>query len=326
VTNAVSDHRPGLFPGHNRFRVLGVDELARTVSEVLKAKLLKHGNPRSFVAHADYVKLRQTELWFCSYDIPVSLLFSEGDFFRVQFHQGGLGATEVGSATLPITANHGCITTRNAAIHFEHGFEQIVWRIPREVMNKKLVALTGQPISTELIFNPSLDLKYRNYDTLSHLLACVIGKIQTATGKPNPLVLAEVEQAMLVALLCQTDHNWRKALDGDLTVAVPWQVHRVEEYITAHWNERLDISTIAGLTGTSVRSLFRSFKQFRGYTPGEFSREQRLRHAREMLLDHDSGHSIASVVAACGFSDAGHFSREFKRVFGEPPSAMRKHK
>jgi AraC-like DNA-binding protein len=321
------EHRlSGLSPRNTRFRVSAVDELARSVGEQLNGKLLQAGRRRAFMARADYFKLPQTELWFCSYDIPVSLLFSEGDFFRVQFCSAGAGATEIGGAIIPVAERAGCITARNATIHFETGFEQVVWRVPRDVVVKKLAVLTGMPVTNDVVFNPVLDLARRSYDTLSSVLACVIGKIQAATTQPNRLVLAELEQAMLVSLLCQSDHNWRATLDGAVPAAVPWQVRRVEEYLAEHWQQPLDISAVASLTGASVRSIFRSFQQFRGYTPGEFIRQQRLIHAKALLLDPNAEHSIAAVAAACGFNDASHFAKEFHQAFGETPSAMRRHK
>jgi AraC-like DNA-binding protein len=314
----------GLSPRNTRFRISAIDELARSVGEQLNCKLLQARERRTFMARADYFKLPQTELWFCSYDIPVSLLFSEGDFFRVQFRSAGQGATEVDGATIPVTQSAGCITTRNATIHFEAGFEQVVWRIPSDVVVKKLAVLTGMPVTNDVVFNPVLDLSRSNYDTLSSLLACVIGKIQAATTQPNKLVLAELEQAMLVSLLCQSDHNWRANLDGNVSSIVPWQVRRVEEYLAEHWRQPLDISALAAQTGASVRSIFRSFQQFRGYTPGEFFRQQRLIHAKDLLLDPHADHSIAAVAAACGFNDASHFAKEFHEAFGETPSAMRR--
>lgn len=278
------------------------------------------------MAHADYFKLPQTELWFCSYDLPISALFAEGDFFRVQFRSAGIGGTEINGTVIPVTEKHGCITARGATIHFEAGFEQVVWRIPRDMLVKKLAALTGIPVTNDVVFNPVLDLSLRSYDTLSNVLGCVIGKIQAATTQPNRLVLAELEQAMLVALLCQSEHNWRSALDGVHPVAVPWQVRRVEEFLAEHWDQPFDISALAALAGSSVRSIFRSFQQFRGYTPGDFIRQQRLIHAKNMLLDPHADHSVAAVASTCGFNDASHFSKEFHEAFGEKPSAMRRHK
>ena len=311
---------------NTRFRTSDVDELAGSVAGVLGGKLLRTGKHRSFTAHADYFKLPQTELWFCSYDISVSLLFSEGDFFRVQFRSAGTGATETVGQTIPVAENTACISAYGATIHFEEGFEQIVWRIPREVIIRKLTALTGLPVTNELVFNPILDLSRRNYDTLSHLLECVIDKIQAATDEPNRLVLAEMEQAMLVALLCQSEHNWRSHLDGEPLTAAPWQVKRTEEYIAEHWNHPLDIADLAAYTGASVRSIFRSFQKFRGCTPGEFIRRQRLIHARNMLLNPSTEHSIAEIAAACGFSDGSHFAKEFDKAFGEKPSVLRRHR
>jgi AraC family transcriptional activator of tynA and feaB len=50
----------------------------------------------------------------------------------------------------------------------------------------------------------------------------------------------------------------------------------------------------------------------------------RLEHARRLLRDPQaSGCSIDEIAWQCGFSDAGHFRRRFRALFGVSPSAMR---
>ena len=284
-------------------------------------------NEETSLLSTNYFRLPKTELWFCSKDNQENVPLSEGDFYQVRFQADRVAAGRTGDTLRPMTVSETqrCITANSATIHREAGFEQVVWRIPFDVLVRKLAALTGLPVFNELVFNPVLDLSQLRYDTLSHVLACVIGKIQAATDQPNVLVLADLEQAMLVSLLCQSEHNWRTVLDG-VHLAVPWQVRRVEEYIVENWNQPIEVLTLADLTSASARSIFRLFRQFRGYTPREFIRQQRLIHARNMLLDSHAEHSIAAVAAACGFKDASHFAREFDKAFGETPSAMRRNK
>ncbi len=286
----------------------------------------KPGQSKTRTARSDVFNLPHTELWFCSDDLPQALLPGEGDFFHVRFRGAGAAAAAPQTTRIAMKPELHCISAQGGTLSFDGGFQQIIWRIPRPLLVKKLAILTGMPVTSELIIHPVLDLTQRSYDTLSNLMACVIGKVQAVNAQPNRLVLAELEQAMLVALLCQSEHVWRRVLDGECPAAVPWQVRRVEEYIVAHWNEPLAISEMASLTGASVRSIFRSFQQFRGYTPGEFLRQQRLRHAREMLMDPNQDYSIAAVMNACGFTGASHFGKEFAKAFGELPSAMRRRK
>ena len=50
----------------------------------------------------------------------------------------------------------------------------------------------------------------------------------------------------------------------------------------------------------------------------------RLERAQRLLLDSkEPGRSIDDIAWQCGFSDAGHFRRRFRALFGVSPSAMR---
>ena len=66
----------------------------------------------------------------------------------------------------------------------------------------------------------------------------------------------------------------------------------------------------------------RIFKQTTSWPPGGFLLECRLRHAEKLLM---STHSRVSEIAqTCGFNDAYHFSRIFKKHCGHSPAEFRK--
>jgi transcriptional regulator GlxA family with amidase domain len=77
---------------------------------------------------------------------------------------------------------------------------------------------------------------------------------------------------------------------------------------------------MAAVAKVSARSLFRQFKQDRGYTPAEFAKRIRLNSAREMLEQPREGDSVIQVALRCGFQNPGHFARDFRLAFGELPS------
>jgi AraC-like DNA-binding protein len=260
--------------------------------------------------------LPQSELWFRHREAAAAVPPFDATSFYVKFPSAEAIGVPGGWP--------GCIEVHGAPIIAGAGVDHVLWRVPKHFLVHKLSVLIGLPITRELLFRPPLDLGARYFDTLSHLLGCVVSKLAMSGGKPNPFVIAELEQAMLVALLCQGDHNMRATLDGVAPRAIPWQVRQVEEYLAKNWREPLDLDLVAQLTGSSVRTIFRLFRQFRGYTPGEFGRRQRMLHARDLLSDRAIAASVAAVAQACGFSDISNFSKEFVRVFGMRPSALRR--
>lgn len=86
-------------------------------------------------------------------------------------------------------------------------------------------------------------------------------------------------------------------------------------------NNPPSIGSIAGRVGTSVRQLERGFRRNFGMSPQTYYRNMRLKHGR-WLLTHTT-RTVTQIAYDCGFADASHFSRCFKRVFSHVPSTLR---
>jgi AraC-like DNA-binding protein len=85
----------------------------------------------------------------------------------------------------------------------------------------------------------------------------------------------------------------------------------------------LSVGRVARQIGVSDRYLQKLF-QDAGTTFSAWLMERRLDTARRQLAaDRDRALAIRDVAYACGFSDASHFTRAFRRRFGETPTALR---
>jgi transcriptional regulator GlxA family with amidase domain len=82
----------------------------------------------------------------------------------------------------------------------------------------------------------------------------------------------------------------------------------------------MSIEALAVVANASARSVFQAFKEFRGYSPMNFLKRERLRHAREMLAKPASDESVTNVTFACGFGNMGRFANDYQKAFGEMPS------
>lgn len=315
---------PGIpLDAHPSFRASSVDALEDAVGAHLGARFVQLPASKSEIdARANHFRLPNSSLWYCSYGIPVALKFPEPNHIRVQFHYSGIGATWIGDTLFPINARQGCISTTEVEIDFSPGFEQIVWRIPKDVMVRKLAGMVDCAVTSALDFNPLLDLATPQAATLVRILDCLVHAADTVTGEAADVVLSELEQAMIASFLGASNHACRDRLGKKASTAAPRQVRRAEEYIEANWNQAVSIEELAAEAGCSVRSLFRTFRQSRGYTPLEFVRRVRLGNARRMLQSPDRATTVTSVAFACGFNDLGRFSKDFTQAFGELPSLV----
>jgi transcriptional regulator GlxA family with amidase domain len=75
---------------------------------------------------------------------------------------------------------------------------------------------------------------------------------------------------------------------------------------------------IAAKLNLSVSRLRHLFKEQTGWSPGKFSKEQKLWKARTVL--QESFRSVKETAAIAGFSELSHFVRDYKSRFGYRPS------
>jgi AraC-like DNA-binding protein len=83
------------------------------------------------------------------------------------------------------------------------------------------------------------------------------------------------------------------------------------------FDQPLRIKEMACELGMSVSQLQRSFKAVTEMSPLQFQKQLRLQEARRLMLSE--GLDAASAGYRVGYSDASHFTRDYKRLFGAPP-------
>lgn len=303
-------------------RTSNVDDIIKAIGPTLGAQFRQLPRSRKKLdALANCRGLSASKFWFCSYGAPIKLGFPEVDYFRLQIWHKGFGATSVRGMQIPVTPNRGCITSTPMEIQYGPDFQQLAVRIDTDALVRKLVALTGIHISKRLECDPALDLTTPESRHLLRTLNFLVQHFDQPEAEIPPLLLAELEQAFMVAFLCASRHNYSHLLDRQPPDIAPWSVRRAEEFIEANWNRSITVEEIAAAIGASARSIFRTFKQSRGYSPMAFLKQVRLRHAQNLLKCADPGATVTAVAFACGFGELGRFSRDYRRAFGELPSA-----
>lgn len=101
------------------------------------------------------------------------------------------------------------------------------------------------------------------------------------------------------------------------------QMEAVRAYLLEHFSERIRVETLAHRFHTSQTVLKRSFRETFGEPIGGYMRRQRLEAACRLLTETED--SIAEIVRAVGYENAGRFSVTFRQTVGLTPSAYRKY-
>ncbi|MCX7707421.1 MAG: AraC family transcriptional regulator [Anaerolineae bacterium] len=88
-------------------------------------------------------------------------------------------------------------------------------------------------------------------------------------------------------------------------------------WLRKEFDKPLRIEEIARNLGMSVSSFHHHFKAVTAMSPLQYQKQIRLQEARRLMLAE--GLDAADAGFRVGYHDAAHFSREYKRLFGEPP-------
>jgi AraC-like DNA-binding protein len=306
---------------HPSFRADTIGRLSEAVHVKLAATIARVLEDRpSIRAQGNRFVLPSSVLWSCCYGLPIRLKFPEGANLRVQFHRRGLGAAQVGKESVPVSKSQSPMHMGETDVDFGADFAQVAWQIPLDSLERKLGALLGSPVTRRLEVDPVLDLTTPQARTMLQVLESLLGIIDAGPAGPSQLIRSELESALLVALLCSARHNYRDTIERGAPAAAPWQVRRAESYIEANWDKPVSVEDIVAASGASARSVFRAFRQSRGYTPLQFVKQVRLRQAKRLLEDPAANLSVTEIALVCGFSDISNFSKDFSRTFGVPPS------
>jgi len=92
---------------------------------------------------------------------------------------------------------------------------------------------------------------------------------------------------------------------------------RAIDRLKREFREPLRIEEVARDLGMSVSSFHHHFKDVTAMSPLQYQKQLRLQEARRLMVEQ----SLDATGAAhrVGYSDSSHFSRDYKRLFGEPP-------
>ena len=275
----------------------------------------------TFRGKANHAQLGLVGLSYCFYGAETAVQFPEADCVRLQIGLNGNAETQMGSRKKIVTNEQSCTipTAVSNTTTFSEGFAQLVLRIDREALSKRLITLLGTNPSEEIIFYTSMNFSDVRAAQLRRLILFLANELDFGLASFSS-VAKEIANSLVTAFLCSARHNFRDALDQPAKNAAPWQVSRAEAYIEANWNKAITIDALCAEISVSARSLYASFNKARSYSPMAFLKAVRLRHAQVMLQNPDFTTSVTQASLACGFYNLGHFAKDYRDAYGESPS------
>ncbi|TKC81267.1 GlxA family transcriptional regulator [Trinickia terrae] len=133
---------------------------------------------------------------------------------------------------------------------------------------------------------------------------------------------ATVQKALRILLVGEMQKgNAPQPHPPGLEPATHPKVKRAILLMEQHVGRSLPLEELACKLDLSARQLERLFKAGTGKSPQAFAKQVRLRTAAWLLTSSDR--TVADIASSCGFSDASHLGREFRKQHGVPPATFR---
>lgn len=198
-------------------------------------------------------------------------------------------------------------TTRPYSLQLTDHFEQLVLRMPRRVLGTHLPEAEGL---TALAVGADRGAAQILVKTVRMLADDIEFLTPTAA-----LAVSHGLEHLIVAGL------------GGLTSGLPdsdsrSRIKLIQRYILNNLrDDSLNIAAISQQLHLSPSSIHRAFA-LQGQTVMGWVWQQRLEKIREELLNGSNRGTLSELSQAWGFSDSAHFSRAFRRQFGQPPSSF----
>ncbi|MCM2494092.1 GlxA family transcriptional regulator [Burkholderia glumae] len=133
---------------------------------------------------------------------------------------------------------------------------------------------------------------------------------------------ATVQKALRILLVGEMQKgNAPQPHPPGLEPATHPKVKRAILLMEQHVGRALPLEELACKLDLSARQLERLFKAETGRSPQAYAKQVRLRTAAWLLTSSDR--TVADIASSCGFADASHLGREFRKQFDATPAAYR---
>lgn len=131
-----------------------------------------------------------------------------------------------------------------------------------------------------------------------------------------PLLAPLIQQEIVVRLL-NGEHgsNLRRLV----AVGSPsQQIAKVVTWLKQHYTEDVPMDDLAAKAHMSPSTFRQHFRAVAGMSPLQYLKNLRLQDARQLMLNENL--DAGSAAMRVGYESASQFSREYSRLFGEPPN------
>jgi len=154
-------------------------------------------------------------------------------------------------------------------------------------------------------------------DSLKSLFVSITSYMSQANEIPSELIEMKFNELLYNIILNPKNRN----LTNLFLSLEQVQKADLNNVMTKNFQSDLSLEEFARLSGRSLSTFKRDFKNYYNQTPGKWLNNKRLEYAKT-LLENPELH-INDICWEIGFKNASHFIRSFKEKYNLPPNQYR---
>lgn len=282
-----------------------------------------------FAATMNGVRLRNVSMLYLDLHIPAVIdIPAVGTYFGVHMQLNGCARIDYRGRTFEANTLRALVTSPGEPLRLQldHDCPQLLIRIEQGAMSTYLTRLLGRALTKPLEFEPEFDLA----SAAAMRWHAAVQLIHTEVLHDNSLIhrgqgISPVEELVMSSLLHLQPSNYHREFLPSHHLPTPRRaaVHEAMEYLEQHLAEQLSMDELAAALHISVRSIQQGFRDELNLTPTTYLRERRLERVHEELTDAlpSDGVTVTAVAQRWGFRHLGSFAVEYRKRWGETPSA-----
>lgn len=207
-------------------------------------------------------------------------------------------------------------------------WDMLAFTIPETELTRQIVDITHDDPETLLHTHGAVHLTPQRAAQVRQAALTYIDTAVRSVATPDaPSPLPQMATS-IVELLARTLVSTQPQRHAKASLDRPRQlIYKAEDLYGQHANQPLHIGQLCRELGVSERTLRNAFYKLTDSSPHAYLKTQRLNQVHRELRDSDPGEvQIKQLAYANGFYHLGHFSQDYKQLFGELPSeTLRQH-
>src|SRR5271166_6393206 len=208
----------GAIPQMGSFSARGrdaVDSLTGALTPLFPDVILEpQAGSKDFAARLAFGRLNRMQIFHGAYNQPLRFRLTNPRFFGHGFPVRGRSALVNNGFEIAATPDRGPIFETGALdLSCSADFEQIVAFIDPKALSGVLAGLIGAPLVRPLTLVRTDSRPQSEAPGVRRLVRVLTDELEDEASTISPLVIAEIEQAILVAYLCGSSHNYSALLE-----------------------------------------------------------------------------------------------------------------